>query len=856
MTITDENHPFARVRRAARARVAAPALAALCLLLYGFAADAARAQGTPWPTEPPARVCGNATLLDGPSTPPAGAITVLAGQHSTMSFRAAGATYWFAPGRHTFTAHPDANIVAGEGATFVGAPGAVIDGQNVNRFAFTGFASGVTVRHLTIRNFGSGLQNQNAGVVNHDSGSDWLVERNTISDNDGAGVMIGSGTVVRSNCLKDNGQYGFSMFKPPVEGQSAITDIVLDGNEITGNNTDDWERLDRGCGCTGGGKFWDVKGARITRNWVHDNRGTGLWADTNNIDFLFEGNLIEGNDGEGIWYEISYNATIRHNTIRRNAWVSGRRNTGSPGAAIYLSESGGDARLPSAVSGAPELRIYGNSFEDNFSGVSIYENANRFCNSNGNTSTGYCTPFVRPTLIPREGRNTEYPNPIHDAHPCYTNVAQEPFLTDCRWRSREIKVHDNVFRFDDRVVPCAGDYCGAQALYAQGDDNMRWSPYTVRGIQDDVMFENGNRFYDNAYVGDWRFAVGWGGTIGFTRWQAAPYGQDAGSTFDGDPGDPGPGPGPGPDPGPEPPANHLDADTSSLEGSIGDWRAWYASTVERVATEAHAGRHSLRVGVTGADWGVALDNYPGVAADQGVKQISFWGKLGAASSMRPTLTVKWLDAGHAVIGSDSVTLDGLTTSWSKVSAVVDAPTGTRTAIVRLTGRGTPGESLFVDDVVVGDAPNALNAASSGFEGGLGVWASHYSAEVSASTAEAYRGSGSLKVGVTAPFGWGVAAGNWPGFRARPGAKRVSFWAKRGAGTIATVTLRVHWLDAAGATVETTAVPLGGLTADWRQAVASVTAPAAAASAYLDVRGAGGAGDVLHLDELVVTDQQP
>ena len=277
---------------------------------------------------------------------------------------------------------------------------------------------------------------------------------------------------------------------------------------------------------------------------------------------------------------------------------------------------------------------------------------------------------------------------------------------------------------------------------------------------------------------------------------------------------------------------------------------------DRVATEAHAGRHSLRVGVTGADWGVALDNYPGVAADQGVKQISFWGKLGAASSMRPTLTVKWLDAGHAVIGSDSVTLDGLTTSWSKVSAVVDAPTGTRTAIVRLTGRGTPGESLFVDDVVVGDAPNALNAASSGFEGGLGVWASHYSAEVSASTAEAYRGSGSLKVGVTAPFGWGVAAGNWPGFRARPGAKRVSFWAKRGAGTIATVTLRVHWLDAAGATVETTAVPLGGLTADWRQAVASVTAPAAAASAYLDVRGAGGAGDVLHLDELVVTDQQP
>ena len=63
---------------------------------------------------------------------------------------------------------------------------------------------------------------------------------------------------------------------------------------------------------------------------VLDNLSTGLWADTNDIDFLFDSNWIEHNTGEGIWYEISYNATISRNVIKRNAWANGNRNTGSP----------------------------------------------------------------------------------------------------------------------------------------------------------------------------------------------------------------------------------------------------------------------------------------------------------------------------------------------------------------------------------------------------------------------------------------------------------------------------------------------------------------------------------------------
>ncbi|MCE9667892.1 right-handed parallel beta-helix repeat-containing protein [Myxococcus stipitatus] len=823
------------------------ALAVACLALPARGGAVEPEQTPPWPTSPPAPICGNASILDGPSTAPAGAITVPAGDNSGFDFNQPGATFWFAPGVHTLAQDVYGQIIARANTTYIGAPGAILDGQNVNLYAFTGNVPNVTIRHLTIRNFGRGLDNNNEGVVNHDSGTGWTVEYNTIVGNDGAGVFLGSGNVVRYNCLKDNGQYGFSMFRPPVEGGSAIEDITLDHNEITGNNTDDWESRIEGCGCTGGGKFWDVRGARVTNNWVHDNRGTGLWADTNNIDFLFEGNYIESNDGEGIWYEISYNATIRNNTLRRNAWVSGNRNLGSPGPAIYLSESGGDARLATTVSGAPKILIHDNLFEDNFSGVSIYENANRFCNSNGNTSKGYCTPFVTPTLLPESPRNYEYPNPISATHPCYTLVASEPYKTDCRWQSKNIEVRANEFRFDPAVVPCAGSYCGAQALYATGADNIPWSPYTVAGIQADVMFNNGNSFHDNAYFGPWRFAKGYGETVNFATWRAAPYNQEAGSTIEGDTG--------GPPTGPGATGNDLDADTSTLEGSLGQWSAWYSATVAQSSTEAHGGTHSLRVDVTDAwGWGVQLANWPGFTTAPGVKVISLWGKLGAGTGLTPKLTARWLDASQTVLQTHEVTLPALTTTWQRVGAVVDAPAGASTLVVSLTGGGSSGDFFFVDDIVVGNAPNALDAASAGGEGSVGQWSGWYAATVAAATEDAYRGVGSLRMSVTDAWGWGIQLSNWPGFSASAGAKRVSYAVRRGSGSITGVALRVRWLDASQALLQTDLLPLTALTSSWQQVIANVVAPVGTTSVFLDIHGASGAvGDILYLDDIVITD---
>ena len=51
--------------------------------------------------------------------------------------------------------------------TFVGAPGAILDGQDQNDYAFTQDASNVTVEYLEIRHFVCPLDE---GVVNHDAG--------------------------------------------------------------------------------------------------------------------------------------------------------------------------------------------------------------------------------------------------------------------------------------------------------------------------------------------------------------------------------------------------------------------------------------------------------------------------------------------------------------------------------------------------------------------------------------------------------------------------------------------------------------------------------------------------------------
>lgn len=646
-----------------------------------------------WYITPPAQICNSNVWNGGPSSASVDDIIVPAGDNTGFNFSQSNKTYWFAPGEHTLGTGQYSQITPGSNSTYIGAPGAILDGKNNNDYAFSGNASNVRIAYLEVRNFGRGLDNNNEGVINHNSGTGWVMEYLYAHNNDGAAVFIGTDNTVRYSCLKDNGQYGFSMFKDQVEGDSAIKDIVIDHNEITGNNQDDWESHISGCGCTGGGKFWDVKGARITNNYVHHNLSVGLWADTNDIDFLFDSNWIEKNNGEGIWYEISYNTTISRNVLRQNNWTGGNHNTGSPAPAIYISESGGDSRLQSSTSGSTNLRIQNNLLEDNFSGISIFESSNRFCNSNGNTSKTYCTPFVTPNIIPSP-YDYAYPNPINASHPCYTNLGSTPYTANCRWHSQNVQVSNNEFRFTESNVPCAGTFCGAQALFATGANNIPWAPaaYNVQNVQNDVMFNNNNLFSHNTYIGDWRFVKGSGEVINWDTWRGTPYLQDNGSTISGQ----------------SVIANALNTDSATLEGSIGNWQDWFSTNPTQSTDTAHTGTHSLKVSMTsGGSWGVELNNWPGFEVrTSGAKRISYWAKQGTGSVANMRMRVTWYDANGQVISDPQNPVEvplTLSSSWQQAAANVTAPVGANNVHVQfLSSAGGAGNSVYIDDIVIAD----------------------------------------------------------------------------------------------------------------------------------------------------------
>ncbi|MGH3280655.1 MAG: right-handed parallel beta-helix repeat-containing protein, partial [Trebonia sp.] len=457
------------------------------------------------PKAPPAQVCGDSRALSGPATPPKGATRVPVGDNSNFNFGQAGTTYWFAPGVHTLGTGQYANIRPGSKDTYIGAPGAILDGQHSNNSAFDGTATHVLIEYLTIRNFGTLGGDQQEGVVNHDSGSYWVISHSTISGNAGAGVMLGSHDTLVWNCILDNQQYGFSAYSNAGE----VTDLMVDHNEIAGNDTYDYEAKHPGCGCSGGGKFWNVVNATVTNNWIYRNNSVGLWADTNNAGFEFEGNYFQDGEGVALMYEISYNAVIEYNTFDHNGVTGGPKDTGFPLSAVYISESGADSRVNSNYKDSP-LLIAHNIFQNNWGGVILWENSNRFCGSPDNTSSSYCT-----MVDPKATLKT-----------CATPalVKAKPYFDDCRWKTQNALVEFNQFTFTPAALgkKCTvANNCGFSGVFSEYGSDPSWSPYHGDIVPKNITFHQNNKFYHNTYSGPWCF-MGWelGTSVGFGQWRA------------------------------------------------------------------------------------------------------------------------------------------------------------------------------------------------------------------------------------------------------------------------------------------------------------------------------------------------
>jgi hypothetical protein len=173
-------------------------------------------------------------------------------------------------------------------------------------------ANKVSIRNLIIEKYA--CPGQFGAIGFQDPGDCWIIEKNEVRLNHGAGIIAGSYSVVRENYVHDNGQIGIKASRNIAPG--IVENILIEGNRIFFNGKDEigfnwlWEG--------GGTKFSKTKNLTVRNNIVLNNRGAGLWTDIDNIGTVYENNIVEDNLDNGIFHEISYDAIIRNNTVRRN----------------------------------------------------------------------------------------------------------------------------------------------------------------------------------------------------------------------------------------------------------------------------------------------------------------------------------------------------------------------------------------------------------------------------------------------------------------------------------------------------------------------------------------------------------
>jgi Right handed beta helix region len=207
----------------------------------------------------------------------------------------------------------------------------------VTAFAWQGIGVGaydVVIKGVTVEKFATDLQ---AAAIH--GGRGWLVEGVEARLNHAAG-MDGT-TTMRNNYVHDNGQAGLG-------GSGRMT---VDGNEIA------WNNYARVCPCweAGGAKWANGSNVSVTGNDVHDNRGPGLWTDGSESHITIARNRIERNSDVGILVEISYDARIAHNVVRRN---------GAPGRG--WCQAGGIV-----VAESPRVDVVGNTVAGNPDGICL-----------------------------------------------------------------------------------------------------------------------------------------------------------------------------------------------------------------------------------------------------------------------------------------------------------------------------------------------------------------------------------------------------------------------------------------------------------------------------------------------------
>jgi parallel beta-helix repeat protein len=251
---------------------------------------------------------------------------------AAVNANAAGATFVLKAG-----VHKQQTVVPKDGMTFVGEPGAIMDGENVTPRAFV--AEGrrnVTIRGLVITRYVPAAQN---AAIHGNAATGWIVEDSEISYNANFGLwMNGPGWIVRRNKVHHNGVLG-------IGGYNA-TQLLVENNEVYDNPPTDVAESAILAEAANIKLF--TANATIRNNNVHGGYKMGIWIDTaSGGSIVVENNRVVDQGSIGIWHENSWDAIIRGNTVERcglrksisSGWISGGAIAVSNSASVTISDN-------------------------------------------------------------------------------------------------------------------------------------------------------------------------------------------------------------------------------------------------------------------------------------------------------------------------------------------------------------------------------------------------------------------------------------------------------------------------------------------------------------------------------------
>jgi parallel beta-helix repeat protein len=291
----------------------------------------------------PAPIAPSVTSGYGPQptiTCPSGAIDVWPGQpiQTAVNNYPGSTTFCLRAGVHSLTS----SITPKTGNTFVGEYGAVLDGSNWSSSDSTQAAfrahnqdiDYVTIRNLVIRK----MPQKGIHAFYWLTPDHWTIENNEIAENK-TGILFPDHSVIRNNYIHHNYDDP-SATDPGRRGGGYVgyyaSYTTFENNEIAYNGKEQ--------------KIMESVSVTFRNNFAHHNQADGIWYDGGNPSALIEGNRVEDNARNGIFYEASNGSTIRNNTVRRSG------DTG-----IFISTS-------------QNADIYGNTVEDNFRAITYFVN--------------------------------------------------------------------------------------------------------------------------------------------------------------------------------------------------------------------------------------------------------------------------------------------------------------------------------------------------------------------------------------------------------------------------------------------------------------------------------------------------